>query len=89
LGGGEEMEIFFRYEKYYICCPEPFVDVKFYFHIRRRTLYYAFNMILPSFMISLMTLLGFRLPPEAGEKITLGLSFLEIFNFFKLHENFW
>ncbi len=48
------------------------MDVKFYLHLRRRTLYYWFNLVLPSMLISLMTLLGFTLPPEAGEKITLG-----------------
>lgn len=62
----------FREEKFYECCPEPYVDVKFYLNIRRRTLYYGFNLIIPSLLISLMTVLGFTLPPDAGEKITLG-----------------
>uniref|UniRef100_A0A914X532 Neurotransmitter-gated ion-channel ligand-binding domain-containing protein n=1 Tax=Plectus sambesii TaxID=2011161 RepID=A0A914X532_9BILA len=51
---------------------EPYVQLYFYFHIRRRTLYYGLNWIIPSVLISLMTVLGFTLPPEAGEKITLG-----------------
>jgi hypothetical protein len=59
-------------EKFYDCCPEPYVDVKFFLNIRRRTLYYGFNLIIPSLLISLMTVLGFTLPPDAGEKITLG-----------------
>ncbi len=61
-----------RSEKFYECCPEPYPDLKFYIRIRRRTLYYGFNMIIPSLLISLMTVLGFTLPPDAGEKITLG-----------------
>ena len=61
-----------RSVKYYDCCPEPYVDVKFFLVIRRRTLYYAFNLIIPSLLISMMTVLGFTLPPDAGEKITLG-----------------
>uniref|UniRef100_A0A914WRM2 Uncharacterized protein n=1 Tax=Plectus sambesii TaxID=2011161 RepID=A0A914WRM2_9BILA len=65
-----------RNEKFYECCPEPYVDVKFYLHLRRRTLYYWFNLVLPSMLISLMTLLGFTLPPEAGEKITLEITIL-------------
>lgn len=44
----------------------------FYFYIRRRTLYYGFNLIMPGLIISVMTILGFTLPPDAGEKITLG-----------------
>ena len=39
---------------------------------RRRTLYYFFNVIVPCVLISSMALLGFTLPPDAGEKLTLG-----------------
>ena len=39
---------------------------------RRRTLYYFFNLIVPCVLISSMALLGFTLPPDAGEKLTLG-----------------
>ncbi|GIX99144.1 neuronal acetylcholine receptor subunit alpha-7 [Caerostris darwini] len=56
----------------YACCPEPYVDVTFYIHIRRRTLYYGFNLIIPCVLISSMALLGFALPPDSGEKLTLG-----------------
>ena len=38
----------------------------------RRTLYYFFNLIVPCVLISSMALLGFTLPPDAGEKLTLG-----------------
>ncbi|KHJ41165.1 Cation transporter family protein [Trichuris suis] len=61
----------------YTCCPnEPYVDVRFCLNIRRRTLYYGFNMIIPSVLISLMTLLGFLLPAESGEKLTLEITIL-------------
>ncbi|PSN40439.1 hypothetical protein C0J52_22087 [Blattella germanica] len=58
--------------KEYACCPEPYVDITFYVHIRRRTLFYTVNLIVPCVMISSMTLLGFTLPHECGEKLTLG-----------------
>ncbi|KRX82472.1 Cullin-3, partial [Trichinella sp. T6] len=62
-----------RTVKLYECCPdEPYSDVKYCLHIRRRTLYYGFNLIIPCLLISLMTLLGFILPVESGEKLTLG-----------------
>ncbi|KAG8178945.1 hypothetical protein JTE90_027824 [Oedothorax gibbosus] len=60
----------------YACCPEPYVDVTFYIHIRRRTLYYGFNLIIPCVLISSMALLGFALPPDSGEKLTLGVTIL-------------
>lgn len=56
----------------YQCCPEPYVDITFTIQIRRRTLYYFFNLIVPCVLISSMALLGFTLPPDSGEKLTLG-----------------
>ena len=56
----------------YHCCPEPYVDVTFTVVIRRRTLYYLTNLVLPCILISSMSLLGFTLPPATGEKLTLG-----------------
>lgn len=58
--------------KVYACCPAPYVDITFVVHIRRRTLFYTVNLIVPCVMISSMTLLGFTLPHECGEKLTLG-----------------
>ncbi|CAH1377682.1 neuronal acetylcholine receptor subunit alpha-7 isoform X1 [Tenebrio molitor] len=60
----------------YACCPEPYVDVTFTIKIRRRTLYYFFNLIVPCVLISSMALLGFTLPPDSGEKLTLGVTIL-------------
>ncbi|XP_025197410.1 neuronal acetylcholine receptor subunit alpha-7-like isoform X1 [Melanaphis sacchari] len=60
----------------YGCCPEPYVDITFIIKIRRRTLYYFFNLIVPCVLISSMALLGFTLPPDCGEKLTLGVTIL-------------
>lgn len=62
-----------RNEIYYNCCPEPYVDVTFAIIIRRRTLYYFFNLIVPCVLIASMALLGFTLPPDSGEKLSLGI----------------
>ena len=62
---------------YYACCPEPYIDITFTIHIRRRTLYYCTNLIVPCILISSMTLLGFILPPDSGEKLTLGKQTLQ------------
>ncbi len=48
----------------YDCCPDYFSHVMFEIHIRRRTLYYEFNLIFPCILISFLTLLGFSLPPD-------------------------
>ncbi|XGW25005.1 hypothetical protein V3C99_006442 [Haemonchus contortus] len=56
---------------YYECCPEPYYDITFTISIRRRTLYYGFNLVLPSMLISALALLGFTLPADSGEKLNL------------------
>lgn len=61
-----------RNELRYNCCPEPYIDITFVIIIRRRTLYYFFNLIVPCVLIASMALLGFALPPDSGEKLSLG-----------------
>uniref|UniRef100_A0A914KIP0 Neurotransmitter-gated ion-channel transmembrane domain-containing protein n=1 Tax=Meloidogyne incognita TaxID=6306 RepID=A0A914KIP0_MELIC len=61
---------------------EPYPDLTFYLHMRRRTLYYGFNFIMPCLLTTMMSLLGFTLPPEAGEKITLQITVLLSICFF-------
>ncbi|XP_055589543.1 CHRNA7-FAM7A fusion protein-like [Uranotaenia lowii] len=65
-----------RNEIYYNCCPEPYIDITFTIIIRRRTLYYFFNLIVPCVLIASMALLGFTLPPDSGEKLSLGVTIL-------------
>ena len=69
---------------YYPCCVEPFPDVTITLVIRRKILYYLYNVILPCIMMSVLTLLVFCLPPESGEKIALGVTVLLAFSVFML-----
>ena len=68
----------------YNCCDEPFPDVTFFVHLRRRIKYYFMNIIIPCIILSCLCLAGFLLPPESGEKITLGLSVLLTITVFML-----
>lgn len=73
-----------RNEVFYACCVEPYPDVTFTIVIRRRTLYYLFNIIFPCLWLTVLSLLGFWLPPDSGEKITLGITVLLAFSVFML-----
>ncbi|CAJ0955898.1 unnamed protein product, partial [Mesorhabditis belari] len=53
---------------------EKYVELYFRFHIKRRTLYYGLNWVVPSVLISLSNVLGFTLPTECGEKLTLQIT---------------
>lgn len=58
---------------YYPFSPEePFPSILFKIHLRRRVLYFLFNIIIPCIWLSILCLVGFWLPPDSGEKITLG-----------------
>ncbi|XP_041465460.1 neuronal acetylcholine receptor subunit alpha-10-like [Lytechinus variegatus] len=61
---------------FYGCCPEPFPDVEFTVIIRRRALFYFINLLGPCVLISLITVLDFFMPADAGEKVTLGITIL-------------
>ncbi|GFQ94997.1 neuronal acetylcholine receptor subunit alpha-6 [Trichonephila clavata] len=69
---------------YYSCCTEPFPDVTITLVIRRKTLYYMYNVVMPCMMMSVLTLLVFCLPPDSGEKIALGVTVLLAFSVFML-----
>ncbi|MEQ2178156.1 Neuronal acetylcholine receptor subunit alpha-7, partial [Goodea atripinnis] len=62
-----------RNERFYECCDEPYPDITFTVVMRRRTLYYGLNLLIPCVLISTLALLVFLLPADSGEKISLGL----------------
>lgn len=43
---------------YYPCCPEPFPDVTFTIYLRRRTLYYIVNVVVPCLLLAGLSMLG-------------------------------
>ncbi|KAK2181243.1 hypothetical protein NP493_405g04046 [Ridgeia piscesae] len=65
-----------RNVRYYSCCTEPFPDITFYMRMQREHLYYIFNLVMPCSLITVVALLVFYLPPESGEKISLGITVL-------------
>ncbi|KAI0224157.1 Neuronal acetylcholine receptor subunit alpha-10 [Lamellibrachia satsuma] len=65
-----------RNVRYYPCCEEPFPDITFYMSMQREHLYYIFNLVMPCSLITMVALLVFYLPPESGEKISLGITVL-------------
>ncbi|CAD5208516.1 unnamed protein product [Bursaphelenchus xylophilus] len=68
----------------YSCCDEPYPDITFYIHVRRKTLFYIHNIVFPCVMMSVLTLLVFYLPPDSGEKVGLGITVLLAFSVFVL-----
>lgn len=59
------------------CCPDnPYVFINYFIVIKRRPLFYIFNMMMPCVLITLVALLGFYMPSDSGEKISMGITTL-------------
>ena len=59
-----------RNERFYTCCDEPYLDITFNITMRRKTLFYTVNIIIPCMGISFLTVLTFYLPSDSGEKVS-------------------
>ena len=60
-----------RNVKFYTCCDEPYLDITFNITMRRKTLFYTVNLIIPCMGISFLTILVFYLPSDSGEKVSV------------------
>ncbi|XP_071516631.1 acetylcholine receptor subunit alpha-like 1 isoform X1 [Panulirus ornatus] len=65
-----------RNERFYPCCQEPYPDIYFNITMRRKTLFYTVNLIIPCVGISFLSVLVFYLPSDSGEKVSLCISIL-------------
>ncbi|XP_017770382.1 PREDICTED: neuronal acetylcholine receptor subunit alpha-10-like [Nicrophorus vespilloides] len=65
-----------KHVEFYSCCLEPYPDITYTIKLRRRPMFYVFNLILPCVLINCIALLVFYVPSESGEKVTLGISAL-------------
>ncbi|CAI4229122.1 unnamed protein product [Auanema sp. JU1783] len=72
-----------RYEQ--VTGGKRFGTVVFEIHLRRRMLYFLYNIIAPCVMLSVLTMMQFILPCESGEKVTLGLTVLLAYSVFSFN----
>ncbi|KAM5125863.1 neuronal acetylcholine receptor subunit alpha-10-like [Mantella aurantiaca] len=68
----------------YGCCSDPYPDVTYTLILKRRSSFYIFNLLLPCVMISFLAPLGFYLPADSGEKVSLGVTVLLALTVFQL-----
>ncbi|XP_027203315.2 acetylcholine receptor subunit alpha-like 1 [Dermatophagoides pteronyssinus] len=61
---------------FYSCCDTPYIDITFNITLRRKTLFYTFNLIIPCVAISCLSILVFYLPSDSGEKVSLSISIM-------------
>ncbi|XP_051959968.1 neuronal acetylcholine receptor subunit alpha-9-like [Xyrauchen texanus] len=68
----------------YGCCSDPYPDITYTLHLKRRATFYIFNLLIPCMMISFLAPLGFYLPADSGEKVSLGVTVLLALTVFQL-----
>ncbi|KAI6183746.1 Mutant ACR-23-like protein [Aphelenchoides bicaudatus] len=70
----------YRREQKYACCPNNYTLLEFGIHIQRKPLYYLINLILPTTIITLISIVGFfssiTVNEMREEKISLGITTL-------------
>ena len=54
----------------------PFADITFTLHIRRKTLYYFYALVVPCSVITLLITLAFYVTPASGQRVTLCVTLL-------------
>uniref|UniRef100_A0A914I1M8 Uncharacterized protein n=1 Tax=Globodera rostochiensis TaxID=31243 RepID=A0A914I1M8_GLORO len=60
----------------YSCCSEPYPFIDVYLLLERKPLFFVIFSCLPCVLISVLVLLGFYMPSDSGEKVTLGITSL-------------
>uniref|UniRef100_A0AAN0LM93 Nicotinic acetylcholine receptor n=1 Tax=Polyphagotarsonemus latus TaxID=1204166 RepID=A0AAN0LM93_9ACAR len=63
-------------KEYFAGSQNPYPDITFKIFLRRKTLFYTVNLIIPIVGNAFLTLLVFYLPSDSGEKVTLSISVL-------------
>nr|XP_006821996.1 PREDICTED: neuronal acetylcholine receptor subunit alpha-9-II-like [Saccoglossus kowalevskii] len=69
----------------YDCCPESYPDVTFVIGLKRKPLYYVYNVVLPCVLLTALSLVGFNMPFNIGVvKVSLGVMLLLSLGVFNL-----
>ena len=72
-------------EIYYDIYPnDPFPELIFSLLLTRKPAYYLLNIVCPCALIIVIALMVFWLPPESGEKVSLGITVLLAFSVFQI-----
>ncbi|XP_072094942.1 5-hydroxytryptamine receptor 3A-like [Mobula birostris] len=55
---------------------DGYAEMHFFLVIRRRPLFYAVSLLLPSIFLMVMDIIGFYLPPDSGERVSFKITLL-------------
>ena len=64
----------------YACCEYPYSDITINIRVRRKPLFYWFNFVIPYAMLLFSLWVGYFVPPQSSERISLSLTILLAFS---------
>eukprot|EP00112_Aurelia_sp_Birch-Aquarium-sp1_P001712 Seg1186.9 transcript_id=Seg1186.9/GoldUCD/mRNA.D3Y31 product="Neuronal acetylcholine receptor subunit alpha-6" protein_id=Seg1186.9/GoldUCD/D3Y31 len=64
----------------YECCEYPYSDITINIRVRRKPLFYWFNFVIPYAMLLFSLWVGYFVPPQSSERISLSLTILLAFS---------
>ncbi|XP_049634366.1 5-hydroxytryptamine receptor 3A [Suncus etruscus] len=75
-GEWELLGVLTQFREFSIESSDSYAEMKFYVVIRRRPLFYAVSLLLPSMFLMIMDIVGFYLPPDSGERVSFKITLL-------------
>ncbi|XP_036350562.1 5-hydroxytryptamine receptor 3A [Ochotona princeps] len=75
-GEWELLAVLTQFRRFSMESSDCYAEMKFYVVIRRRPLFYAVSLLLPSIFLMVMDIVGFYLPPDSGERVSFKITLL-------------
>ncbi|CAH1802893.1 unnamed protein product [Owenia fusiformis] len=61
---------------FYNCCPDPYVDLTYTMVLKRKPLFYIYNLIIPCGLLLIVSIMGFLMPIASGTRAPLSIMVL-------------
>ncbi|XP_063166998.1 5-hydroxytryptamine receptor 3A-like [Candoia aspera] len=75
-GEWELLHVLSQFQEFSVGNSDYYAEMKFCVVIRRRPLFYAVSLLLPSIFLMVMDIVGFYLPPDSGERVSFKITLL-------------
>uniref|UniRef100_A0A6J0TLH5 5-hydroxytryptamine receptor 3A-like n=1 Tax=Pogona vitticeps TaxID=103695 RepID=A0A6J0TLH5_9SAUR len=75
-GEWELLHVLPQFREFSVGDSDYYAEMKFFVVIRRRPLFYAVSLLLPSIFLMVMDIVGFYLPPDSGERVSFKITLL-------------
>ncbi|XP_044312268.1 5-hydroxytryptamine receptor 3A-like [Varanus komodoensis] len=75
-GEWELLHVLSQFREFSVGDSDFYAEMKFFVVIRRRPLFYAVSLLLPSVFLMVMDIVGFYLPPDSGERVSFKITLL-------------